>query len=161
MGCNLARPYLSLRQAQCGAGRVGLTQKNKLHRAIKNIRLRKLAAALSLVATAAALATTGYSQATSTTTTTTTTTSATPSTTQVSSPQGPNDQEPTTLEKFVVTGTYLPMSADAPAIPVTTVDITAIQNSGEANNLMEVLQKVQPQFTGGLNLGPTNGNVSS
>ena len=117
-------------------------------------------AVLSLFATAAALTTAGYSQATSSTTTTTTTTSATPSTSQVTAPPS-NGEEPTTLEKFVVTGTYLPMSADAPAIPVSTVDITAIQNSGVPNNLMQVLQKVQPQFTGGLNLGPTNGNVSS
>ncbi len=117
-------------------------------------------AVLSLVATAAALTTAGYSQATTRTTTKTTTTTATPSTSQVTAPPS-NGEEPTTLEKFVVTGTYLPMSADAPAIPVSTVDITAIQNSGEANNLMEVLQKVQPQFTGGLNLGPTNGNVAS
>jgi iron complex outermembrane receptor protein len=127
---------------------------------MKDIRLRKLMAVLSLLATAAALTNAGYSQAASGTTTTTTTTTATPSTSQVTAPPS-NGEEPTTLEKFVVTGTYLPMSADAPAIPVSTVDITAIQNSGEANNLMEVLQKVQPQFTGGLNLGPTNGNVSS
>ena len=124
---------------------------------MNDIRLRKLAAVLSLFAAAGALATTGYAQ-----TTTTTTTTAVPTTAQITTPPStPSDQEPTTLEKFVVTGTYLPMSADAPAIPVTTVDIQAIQNSGEANNLMEVLQKVQPQFTGGLNLGPTNGNVSS
>lgn len=128
---------------------------------MNDIRLRRLAAVLSLLAGATALATTGYSQASGTTTTTTTTTTAAPSTSQVSTSQGPNDQEPTTLEKFVVTGTYLPMSAEAPAIPVSTVDVTAIQNSGEANNLMQVLQKVQPQFTGGLNLGPTNGNVAS
>jgi iron complex outermembrane receptor protein len=128
---------------------------------MNNIRARRLGALLSLLAMAGALTKTAYSQATTTTTTTTTSTATTPTAAQVSSTQGPNDQEPTTLEKFVVTGTYLPMSADAPAIPVTTVDITAIQNSGEANNLMEVLQKIQPQFTGGLNLGPTNGNVSS
>lgn len=117
-------------------------------------------AVLSLFAAAGAFATTGYSQATTTNTSTTTTTTATPTSSEVAAP-APANPETTTLEKFVVTGTYLPMSADAPAIPVTTVDIQAIQNSGEANNLMEVLQKVQPQFTGGLNLGPTNGNVSS
>ena len=88
---------------------------------MNDIRLRRLAAVLSLLAGATALATTGYSQASGTTTTTTTTTTAAPSTSQVSSPQGPNDQEPTTLEKFVVTGTYLPMSAEAPAIPISTI----------------------------------------
>jgi iron complex outermembrane receptor protein len=113
-------------------------------------------AMLSLFAAAGSLANSGFAQATTTTTTT-----ATPTTAQVTAPAPANPEEPTTLEKFVVTGTYLPMSADAPAIPVTTVDIQQIQNSGETTNLMEVLTKLQPQFSGSLNLGPTNGNIAS
>ena len=65
------------------------------------------------------------------------------------------------MEKFVVTGTYLPISADAPAIPVTTVDVKAIEASGETANLQQVLQKLQPQFSGSLNMGPSNGNTLS
>ena len=113
-------------------------------------------AVLSLFAAAGALATSGFAQATTTTTTT-----ATPTTAQVTTPAAPATEEPTTLEKFVVTGTYLPMSADAPAIPVTTIDVQQIQNSGESTNLMDVLTKLQPQFSGSLNLGPTNGNIAS
>jgi len=41
-----------------------------------------------------------------------------------------------------VTGSYLPLSADAPAIPVTTIDAQTIENSGESVNLQEVLTKV-------------------
>jgi iron complex outermembrane receptor protein len=66
-----------------------------------------------------------------------------------------------TLEKFVVTGSYLPISADAPAVPVTTIDAQAIEASGTTTNLLEVLSKVSPVFQGGLNLGPSNGNIAS
>ncbi len=123
-------------------------------------------AVLSLFAAAGALATTGYSQATtpSTTTpstTTTTTTTTTPTSTEVTTPAPATNGETTTLEKFVVTGSYLPMSADAPTMPVTSIDAQQIANSGENTNLMQVLQKIAPQFSGGLNLGPTNGNIAS
>jgi iron complex outermembrane recepter protein len=118
---------------------------------MKDLRLRKFSAVLSLFATSSLFTTMGYAQ-----TTTTTTTTTTPATAPSAAPE-----EPQTLEKFVVTGTYLPISADAPAIPVTTVDVQAIQNTGDTTNLMEVLQKLQPQFSGSLNMGPTNGNTAS
>jgi iron complex outermembrane receptor protein len=124
---------------------------------MKDLRLRKFSAVLSLLATSSLFTSMGYAQ-----TTTTTTTTATPTTAQVTTTTStPAAEEPQTLEKFIVTGTYLPISADAPAIPVTEVDTTAIENSGETGNLMQVLQKVAPQFSGSLNLGPTNGNIAS
>jgi iron complex outermembrane recepter protein len=125
---------------------------------MKDLRLRKFSAVLSLLATSSLFTSMGYAQ-----TTTTTTTTTTPTTAQVTTPApAPAATDETQqLEKFVVTGTYLPISADAPAIPVTTVDVQAIENSGEATNLMEVLQKLQPQFSGSLNMGPTNGNTLS
>jgi iron complex outermembrane receptor protein len=123
---------------------------------MKDLRIRKFLAVLSALAASSLTTSTGKAQAT-------TTTPATPTTTQVTttSTTTTTDQTPQTLEKFVVTGSYLPMSADAPAIPVTTVDVGTIENSGETGNLMQVLQKVQPQFSGSLNLGPTNGNIAS
>jgi iron complex outermembrane receptor protein len=118
---------------------------------MKDLRLRKFSAVLSLFAASSLLTSVGFAQ---TTTTTTTTTTAAATTAAAS-------DDTQTLEKFVVTGTYLPISADAPAIPVTTIDTQAIENSGETGNLMQVLQKVAPQFSGSLNLGPTNGNIAS
>jgi iron complex outermembrane receptor protein len=106
---------------------------------MKEFRSRKYLSALSLLATAGLLVTPGFGQ--------TSTPAATPDSAQ-------------TLDKFVVTGSYLPLSADAPAIPVSTIDTKAIEASGEAVNLQEVLTKIAPQFSGNLNLGPTNGNTA-
>ena len=74
---------------------------------------------------------------------------------------GPSTGATQAPDNSLATGSYLPMSADAPAVPVTTIDAKAIEDSGESDNLMEVLAKVAPQFSGGLNLGPTNGNIAS
>ena len=65
------------------------------------------------------------------------------------------------LEKLVVTGSYIPMAGIATAIPVTILDAKAIENTGVASNVMEILRKAAPQFTGSGNLGATNANVSS
>ena len=77
-----------------------------------------------------------------------------------STPAAPSDQT-VQMEKFVVTGSYIPMSSVAPAIPVSTFETQDIVNTGETTNLFDVLTKMSPVFTGGLNLGPTNGNISS
>jgi iron complex outermembrane recepter protein len=65
------------------------------------------------------------------------------------------------MEKFVVTGSYIPMSSVAPAIPVSTFNTQDIIGTGETTNLLDVLTKISPVFSGGLNLGPTNGNIAS
>jgi iron complex outermembrane receptor protein len=64
------------------------------------------------------------------------------------------------LEKFVVTGSYIPYSADAPAVPVTVVGLDAIQATGETD-LLEVVRKAVPQFVGNANLGAQNSNIGS
>jgi iron complex outermembrane receptor protein len=69
--------------------------------------------------------------------------------------------EVTTLEKYVVTGSYLPPAANAVAIPVISVDAKAIENSGSATNVLEILRKTVPQFNGNGNIGNTNANVGS
>jgi iron complex outermembrane receptor protein len=65
------------------------------------------------------------------------------------------------MNKYLVTGSYLPISADAPAIPITSVDIKDIEDSGTVSDLQGVLTKIAPQFGGNLNLGPNNGNSNS
>ncbi len=65
------------------------------------------------------------------------------------------------LEKYVVTGSYIPIAGTATAIPVTVLDSKAIENTGVTSNVMEILRKASPQFTGNGNLGNTNANISS
>ena len=65
------------------------------------------------------------------------------------------------LEKYVVTGSYIPIAGTATAIPVTILDSKAIENTGVTSNVMEILRKASPQFTGNGNLGNTNANISS
>jgi iron complex outermembrane receptor protein len=64
------------------------------------------------------------------------------------------------LDKFVVTGSYLPAAANSVAIPVISVDSKAIENSG-SQNVLEILRKTVPQFNGNANLGSGNANVGS
>lgn len=84
--------------------------------------------------------------------------------------QDPNPAVTTTTEKkdetvqmaaFNVTGSYLAPAANVVAIPVITVDAKAIQNSGENVNVLDILKKTVPQFTGNTNLGHENGNISN
>lgn len=65
------------------------------------------------------------------------------------------------LEKFEVTGSYIPVAGTATAIPVTTIDAVSIESSGVTTSVLEVLRKTTPQFTGNGNLGNTNANISS
>lgn len=65
------------------------------------------------------------------------------------------------IEKYVVTGSYIPVAAGEPANPVTTISAASIADSGVSTSLLEVLRKTMPQFTGGLNLGSSNADVSS
>lgn len=76
----------------------------------------------------------------------------------------PNTQEegePVKMEKFVVTGSYIPVAGTATAIPVMTLDSDDIERTGINTSLLEVLKKTMPQFTGSLNLGSTNADISS
>ncbi len=64
------------------------------------------------------------------------------------------------LEKYVVTGSYIPFAADAPAIPIKVVTADEIQSSGESGDLLEVIRKTLPQFVGNSNLGSSNSNIA-
>lgn len=72
-----------------------------------------------------------------------------------------DDKEPLKLEKFEVTGSYLPVAADATAIPVTTIKASDIAATGVKTNVLDLLKKSVPQFSGNGNIGTNNGNVSS
>ncbi len=105
-------------------------------------------AALSLLATIGLLAVPGANaQGTAPDTTTT-------------APAPAKDQA-VQMEKFQVTGSYLTPAANSVAIPVITVDSKAIANSGEATNILEILRKTVPQFSGNSNIGSNNANISS
>src|SRR6478736_224541 len=71
------------------------------------------------------------------------------------------DDTTLSLDKIVVTGSYLPAAADAVAIPVISIDSKVIENSGATSNILEILRKTVPQFNGNGNLGSGNANVGS
>jgi iron complex outermembrane receptor protein len=109
---------------------------------MKDLRLRKFLAVLPLFAAYGLITTTGKAQATSTATTTTTTT------TTASTVAPSTEEEPQVLEKFVVTGSNIPMAADSLAIPVATVGQAVITDSGVSDNMLDLLRKVEPNISG-------------
>jgi iron complex outermembrane recepter protein len=72
-----------------------------------------------------------------------------------------NKDEPQKLEKFVVTGSLIPIAAGSPAIPVTVIDQAEIEKTGVSTDLLDVLRKSEPAFYGANNIGSENGNVAS
>jgi len=70
----------------------------------------------------------------------------------------PNDAS---IQEIVVTGSFIPMNAAAPGVPVTIMTAEDIQNSSAPTDLLDVLRKTQPGVYGGMNIGSENGNVSS
>jgi len=95
-----------------------------------NIRTRKFKATLSLFATAGLFAVTGYSQ----------------------TPAPSTKEETQVLEKFTVTGSYLPVSASVTASPVVTLQSSDIGKSGSTDAL-ELLRQLTPYFAGNANIG--------
>jgi len=81
---------------------------------------------------------------------------------EAAAPTAPADKkdEVVKLEKYVVTGSYIPFAADATAVPVKVVTADDIKASGEAGNLLEVIRKTLPQFFGNSNLGSSNSNIA-
>lgn len=67
--------------------------------------------------------------------------------------------EPATqVEEIVITGSALPTTPDAVAVPVSTVSADKIAKSGVASNSLEVLRKSLPAFEGRGNTGASNAN---
>lgn len=68
---------------------------------------------------------------------------------------------PVKLEKFTVTGSNIPTAADALAIPVVTIGAQEIANTGVNTDVLDVLRKAMPQFSGNGNIGSENANIGS
>jgi iron complex outermembrane receptor protein len=79
----------------------------------------------------------------------------------VAQPAAADDDETVTLDKFVVTGSLIPMAADTPAIPVSVITSLDIQQSGVSTDILNILKKTEPFFYGANNIGSDNGNISS
>ncbi len=71
------------------------------------------------------------------------------------------EDEAVKLDKFVVTGSYIPVAADTIAIPVAIINNEEIARTGVTTNALDVLKKAVPQFTGNGNIGSNNANISS
>ncbi|MBI2518745.1 MAG: TonB-dependent receptor [Opitutae bacterium] len=107
-----------------------------------NYSARKTLAALGLIFGYSAWATIGQAQA-------------------AAADTAKSEEQTVKLEKFEVTGSYIPFAGTQTALPVTTLDAKAIENTGITSNVLEVLRKAAPQFTGNGNLGNSNANISS
>src|SRR5688572_18580226 len=62
---------------------------------------------------------------------------------------------------MVVTGSFIPVAADSIATPVAIVGLPEIERTGVTTNVLDVLKKAVPQFTGNANIGSNNANISS
>ena len=69
------------------------------------------------------------------------------------------DDETLKLDKFVVTGSLIPIAADTPAVPITVMTSADIERTGEIRDLTDVLKKANPFFYGRNNLGAENANT--
>ena len=68
-----------------------------------------------------------------------------------------NDNQPTKLERFVVTGTFLPVSASVTASPVLTLERGELGMSG-ATDPLNLLKQLTPNFAGNGNVGTETNN---
>ena len=62
------------------------------------------------------------------------------------------------LEEIIVTGSNLPTTPDAVAVPVITVDAKQMAQGGISANALEILRKAVPAFAGRSNTGTSNAN---
>jgi iron complex outermembrane receptor protein len=63
-----------------------------------------------------------------------------------------------TVEEVIVTGSLLPTTPDAVAVPVTTIDAEQMAQEGINSNALEILRKAVPAFAGRSNAGNSNAN---
>jgi iron complex outermembrane receptor protein len=60
------------------------------------------------------------------------------------------------IKEVVVTGTLIPTSPDAVAVPVTRLDASTLQATGVSSDMLATLQKTVPAFAGRSNAGSSN-----
>jgi iron complex outermembrane receptor protein len=70
----------------------------------------------------------------------------------------PIDDQPVRLQSVVVTGSNIPMAADALAVPVQVVGPDTIKDSGVPTNTLDLLRKVAPNISG---VGGENATIST
>src|SRR5947209_221256 len=75
-------------------------------------------------------------------------------------PPAPAAPGEATAERVVVTGSYIPTAEEVTASPLDTLTTQEINRSG-SQDILTVLQKRNPDFVGGGNLGSTNANIAS
>ena len=73
-------------------------------------------------------------------------------------PTTPANSDVHKMETFTVTGSYLPQSSLVGANPITLIDNTALQMTGQ-DNVLQVLNRLDSSFTGNGNLGTESNNV--
>ncbi|MEO6971384.1 MAG: TonB-dependent receptor plug domain-containing protein [Chthoniobacterales bacterium] len=66
-----------------------------------------------------------------------------------------------TAERIVVTGSNIPTAEEVLASPLDTVTTQDIQIAGGTSDILSILQKRNPDFSGGGNLGGSNANIAS
>ena len=66
-----------------------------------------------------------------------------------------------TAGAVIVTGSNIPTAEEVTPSNVDTLTDHDIQRSGVAGDILEVLTKIDPDFTGAGNLGSTNANIAS
>jgi outer membrane receptor for ferrienterochelin and colicin len=62
------------------------------------------------------------------------------------------------LETVTVTGSLIPTTPDAVAVPVITLDAKQLEQNGVVSNPLEILRKAIPSFAGRSNAGTSNAN---
>jgi len=78
-----------------------------------------------------------------------------------SAPAAADADQPSKMDAIVVTGSYLPGPAGSSALPVVTVGPQEISDSGVSTDMLSILRKALPEFSGNGNLGLENaGNVA-
>jgi iron complex outermembrane receptor protein len=68
------------------------------------------------------------------------------------------DKDTHVLEKFVVTGSNIPMASDQLAVPMTAILSDQIADSGEATSTLDLLRKISPAISG---IGEENATIST
>ncbi|MGH8200890.1 MAG: TonB-dependent receptor plug domain-containing protein, partial [Steroidobacteraceae bacterium] len=67
-----------------------------------------------------------------------------------------SSEPPRQIQQVVVTGTLIPTSPDAAAVPVTRLDAAQLQQTGVTDNALDMLRKAIPAFAGRSNAGTSN-----
>jgi iron complex outermembrane recepter protein len=68
---------------------------------------------------------------------------------------------PVSLEKFVVTGSLIPVAAGSTTVPIQVLSSVDIDRTGISTDLADVLRRNQPTFYGANNLGSDRANTDS